>query len=56
VAQHYGDLLSGFILDNVDLNLAKDFSIPILFANTLMKTRVDRRNIAQDVLHLIRDL
>ena len=56
VAEHYGDLLSGFILDNVDSDLADLFSIPTVFANIFMKTHEDRRNLAQDVLHLIRAL
>ncbi len=53
VASHYADLLSGFVLDNVDKALAKDFSIPTLITQTLMKTRSDRRRLAQDVLHLL---
>jgi LPPG:FO 2-phospho-L-lactate transferase len=56
VAEHYGDLLSGFILDNVDSDLAQFFSIPTVFANSFMKTHEDRINLAQDVLHLIRAL
>jgi LPPG:FO 2-phospho-L-lactate transferase len=53
VANHYSDLLSGFVFDNVDKALAKDFSIPILITETIMKTRPDRRRLAQDVLHLL---
>jgi LPPG:FO 2-phospho-L-lactate transferase len=56
VAEHYGDLLSGFILDNLDSDLADLFSIPTVFANIFMKTHEDRINLAQDVLHLIRAL
>ncbi len=55
-AQHYGNLLSGFILDTVDTGLAQFFSIPLIFANIIMKTHEDRKNLAQDVLHLIRAL
>jgi LPPG:FO 2-phospho-L-lactate transferase len=53
VARHYGDLLSGFILDIVDEPMAKEFTIPIKITRTLMKTRDDRRRLAQDVLNLI---
>ena len=53
VARHYEDLLSGFILDIVDEPMAKEFTIPIKITRTLMKTRDDRRRLAQDVLNLI---
>ena len=53
VARHYGDLLSGFILDSVDEPMAKEFTIPIKITHTLMKTRDDRCRLAQDVLNLI---
>ena len=53
VAHHYADLLTGFILDNVDRAMAKDLSIPTLITQTLMKTQDDRRHLAQDVLHLL---
>ncbi len=53
VAHHYGDILSGFILDTMDAILAKKIKIPTCVTNTLMKTREDRRLLAQDVLNLI---
>jgi LPPG:FO 2-phospho-L-lactate transferase len=53
VAHHYADLLTGFILDNVDRAMAKDLTIPTLITQTLMKTQDDRRHLAQDVLHLL---
>jgi LPPG:FO 2-phospho-L-lactate transferase len=53
VAHHYADLLTGFIMDNVDRNMAKDLSIPTFITQTLMKTHDDRRHLAQDVLHLL---
>ena len=53
VAQHYGDLLSGFVLDAIDSSLAGDLSIPVLTTNTIMKTAADRRRLAEDVLHLV---
>jgi LPPG:FO 2-phospho-L-lactate transferase len=53
VADHYANLLSGFILDIVDKDMAKEFTIPITITQTLMKTRDDRRRLAQDVLNLI---
>jgi LPPG:FO 2-phospho-L-lactate transferase len=56
VANHYGELLSGFVLDTVDENLGKTFSIPLHITNTLMKIQDDRRCLAQDVLNLIQTL
>jgi LPPG:FO 2-phospho-L-lactate transferase len=53
VARHFGDLLSGFVLDIIDEPMAKEFTIPIKITRTLMKTRDDRRLLAQDVLNLI---
>lgn len=56
VARHYGKLLSGFIMDRVDSNLAKNISIPTGVTNILMKNQDDRRFLAQDVLNLIQTL
>ncbi|MGD0877159.1 MAG: 2-phospho-L-lactate transferase [Anaerolineales bacterium] len=53
VARHFGDLLSGFVLDIFDEPMAKEFTIPLKITHTLMKTRNDRRLLAQDVLNLI---
>jgi len=54
IAFHYRDLLTGLILDNVDSELIKESPIPAYATNTLMRTREDRRRLAEDVLHLIR--
>jgi LPPG:FO 2-phospho-L-lactate transferase len=54
VARHYGDLLNVFILDKLDSKLLKEFSIPAYATNIIMKTRADRHQLAEDVLHLIR--
>ncbi len=56
VARHYGKLLSSFVLDKVDANLVKNFSIPTLVTNILMKNQDDRRRLAQDVLNLIQTI
>ncbi|HEX7540542.1 MAG TPA: 2-phospho-L-lactate transferase [Anaerolineales bacterium] len=56
VARHYGKLLSGFIMDRVDANLAINISIPTGITNILMKNQDDRRLLAQDVLNLIQTL
>jgi len=53
VANHYRGLLSGFVLDHVDAELAKSIEAETLVTDTLMKSPEDRRRLAQDVLHLI---
>jgi LPPG:FO 2-phospho-L-lactate transferase len=56
VARHYGSLLSGFVLDRVDSALASETGLPTAVTDTLMKTRDDRRRLAQDVLNWIGNL
>jgi LPPG:FO 2-phospho-L-lactate transferase len=53
VAHHYAGMLTGFVLDDVDHAMAKEILIPTLVTQTLMKSRDDRRHLAQDVLHLL---
>jgi len=56
VAHHYDTILSGFLLDKVDANLAQKISIPTRVTNIIMKDQDDRRRLAQDVLNLIQIL
>jgi LPPG:FO 2-phospho-L-lactate transferase len=56
ISQHYKHLLSGLILDSVDADTAKEFSIPVKITNTIMRTQEDRRHLAEDVLNLIQNL
>ena len=59
VAEHYKDLLTGFVIDTVDAAYAPDLQFTNLqtcVTNTLMKTQTDRRRLAQDVLNLIRKM
>ena len=56
VAKHYGEILSGFVMDSLDTGLAdelQNLGIRALLVNTLMKTNQDRQRLAQDVLHFI---
>jgi LPPG:FO 2-phospho-L-lactate transferase len=53
VARQYGNLLSGFVLDEVDRELASAvlaLGIHPLVIDTLMKTPADRQRLAQQVL------
>ena len=54
VARHYGKLVSAFVLDRVDAALATQIKATTFVTDTLMKSRQDRRRLAQDVLHCIR--
>jgi LPPG:FO 2-phospho-L-lactate transferase len=54
VAQHYRGLLSGFVLDNLDEDLAEKIDIPTLTTDTLMDSLTKRTRLATDVLHFTR--
>jgi LPPG:FO 2-phospho-L-lactate transferase len=53
VARHYGDLLAGFVLDEMDREQAGELlaaNIQPLVADILMKTPADRQRLAQQVI------
>ncbi len=59
VAKHYRDILTGFVLDNVDLSMENDvkkMNIKTLTTDTLMNNLTDRTRLAEDVLHFIGSL
>ena len=56
VATHYGDLLSGFVLDSSDAALARDIKVPTLTAQSIMRTLDDRIELAQSVLSFVSQL
>ena len=56
VMEHYRGLLSGFVLDKVDEELAEIIDIPTLTTDTLMNLLTKRARLAGDVLHFIRRL
>ncbi|HVN14999.1 MAG TPA: 2-phospho-L-lactate transferase [Anaerolineales bacterium] len=56
VANHYRDLLSGFILDAIDAHWKDKIAVQTLVTNTLMKSLTDRAHLAQDVLHFVGSL
>jgi LPPG:FO 2-phospho-L-lactate transferase len=56
VARHYGKLLSGFIMDTSDVGLSADVDIPFVTVKSFMKSKDDRRRLAEVVLHLIQRL
>ena len=59
VARHYGPLLDGFVLDQVDAGQAEamqDSGIQTLATDTLMPTPEERRRLAREVLDFGRSL
>ena len=56
VAQHYGDLLSGFVLDEQDATLAESINVPTLATQSVMRTLADRVQLAQSVLDFLATL
>lgn len=55
VARHYGDLLDGFILDDVDRHLAPEIAaagVAVRATGTLMKSAEDSARLAEHVLDL----
>jgi LPPG:FO 2-phospho-L-lactate transferase len=56
VARHYRELLTGFVLDQVDKQLEGDImglSIKTLVTNTLMKSHDDRSRLALEILGFV---
>ena len=56
VAKHYGDLLSGFVLDETDGEQANDISIPSIVTQTIMLTLKDRIDLATQCVRFLKDL
>ncbi len=50
VADHYGDLIDGFVLDERDAALAAEFDVPVGLADTLMTSPQDCERIARAAL------
>jgi LPPG:FO 2-phospho-L-lactate transferase len=56
VADHYGDLLDGFVIDTADKELTKVLSLKTLVTDTIMTRKEDRIRLGEEVLSFIRDL
>jgi LPPG:FO 2-phospho-L-lactate transferase len=54
VAEHYGDLLDGFVLDAADAEAARAIGIPCLCTPILMADDEDKRRLAAEVLAFAR--
>jgi LPPG:FO 2-phospho-L-lactate transferase len=56
VAEHYGQLTDGFVLDQADAEQAAAIDVPCLATRTLMVSEDDRRGLAAEVLAFARRL
>jgi LPPG:FO 2-phospho-L-lactate transferase len=54
VAEHYGSLLDGFVLDTADAAEAEAIEVPCLATRTLMLSEDDKRTLAAEVLAFAR--
>ncbi|HEY0942583.1 MAG TPA: 2-phospho-L-lactate transferase [Steroidobacter sp.] len=50
VAQHYRDLIDGFVIDVADVELSNRFDVPVHVAPTLMMSLRDKETLANEVL------
>lgn len=50
VAQHYADLIDGFVLDSKDAALSGSLDCPVHITDTLMQSLADRERLAGEVL------
>jgi LPPG:FO 2-phospho-L-lactate transferase len=54
VAEHYGGLLDGFVLDAADADQTRVIDVPCLATRTLMESEDDKRTLAAGVLAFAR--
>jgi len=54
VAEHYGDLLDGCVLDHADADQARAIAAPCLSTQTLMRSEDDKTKLASEVLAFAR--
>jgi LPPG:FO 2-phospho-L-lactate transferase len=50
VADHYRDILTGFVLDSIDAELAQKLEVESFVTDILMKSPEDRKRLANEVL------
>ena len=50
IARHYGELITGFVLDRADAALASGFPCPVQVSDTVMKSVEDREHLARETV------
>ena len=56
IVAHYGGLIDGFLLDTADSQFADELDLPVLTADTIMRTLDDRIRVARASVELCRRL
>ena len=56
IVAHYGGLIDGFLLDTADSQFAEELDLPVLTADTIMRTLDDRIRVARASVELCRRL
>lgn len=56
VAEHYQEILSGYVLDDIDMNLTNSIAIKSMNTDTIMKKEEDRLRLGEEVLSFGREL
>ena len=59
VANHYHDLLKGFVIDKTDMGLiesVKGLNVQVHVTYTLMKSHEDRKQLAGEVMNFIKEV
>ncbi len=53
VAEHYGTLLTGIVVDAVDSEIAKGIKIPLRVTHTIMNSPLDRAQLAREIIEFM---
>ena len=56
VAEHYGDLLTGLVIDEIDQILTKRLTLKTMITDTIMVEEKDRLRLGEEVLSFAREL
>ena len=56
VADHYADLLTGFVVDRADEEWCASIEIPTLVTDTIMTDLASKRRLAEDLLDFAQQL
>lgn len=50
IARYYGDLLDGFVLDNIDRAATAQLQLPVLCTDTVMRNDADKERLAEETM------
>ena len=55
VAIHYADLITGFVFDQVDVDLKDEINLPVLITDTIMYSLKDRQRLAEEIIFWVKE-